>query len=48
MKLVLFDIDGTLINSVKTDDECFVQTFDELYDIDLTKANWNEYTHVTD
>jgi len=48
MKLVLFDIDGTLINSVKTDDECFVQTFDELYNIDLTKANWNEFTHVTD
>ncbi|HAS47216.1 MAG TPA: hypothetical protein DCS93_42430 [Microscillaceae bacterium] len=48
MKLIIFDIDGTIINSVKTDDECFIQTFAALYQIDLAKANWNEFTHVTD
>ncbi|OJJ20172.1 hypothetical protein BKI52_17010 [marine bacterium AO1-C] len=48
MKLIIFDIDGTIINSVKTDDECFIQTFAELYNIDLAKVDWNEFTHVTD
>ena len=48
MDLILFDIDGTLIDSVKTDDQCFIQSFSDLYSIDLSHADWNDFNHVTD
>jgi len=48
MNLVIFDIDGTLVDSVKTDDECFVQTFKNLYNIDLSASKWTDFTNVTD
>lgn len=48
MYLVIFDIDGTILDSVKTDDECFVQTFKNLFNINLSEANWTEYKNVTD
>lgn len=46
--LVIFDIDGTIIDSVKTDDDCFMETFRNLYGIDLTGTDWNDFQHVTD
>lgn len=48
MNLVVFDIDGTLVDSVKADDECFIQSFQDLHNIDLSGADWNDFTHVTD
>lgn len=48
MKLIIFDIDGTILDSVNADDKCFVQTFKDLYQIDLTNANWNDFKNVTD
>ena len=48
MKLIIFDIDGTILNSVKADDTCFKQTFLDLYQIELTNIDWNDYTNVTD
>jgi len=48
MKLIIFDIDGTILDSVKADDKCFIQTFEELYQIDLANADWNDFENVTD
>ena len=48
MKLIIFDIDGTILDSVNTDDECFIQTFKDLHQIDLTNVEWNEFNNVTD
>ena len=48
MYLAIFDIDGTLVNSVAIDDECFIQTFKDLYQIDLLGVDWNDFEHVTD
>ncbi len=48
MKLLIFDIDGTILDSVSTDDKCFIQTFKDLYQIDLTNVNWNDFKNVTD
>ena len=48
MKLIIFDIDGTIINSVNTDDECFIQTFNDLYQIDLANTKWADFNNVTD
>lgn len=48
MKLILFDIDGTILDSVNADDSCFIQTFNELYKIDLSNTDWNDFSNVTD
>lgn len=48
MKLFIFDIDGTIIDSVKTDDKCFIDTFRQLYNIDLSNVNWSDFKNVTD
>lgn len=48
MNLIIFDIDGTIVDSVKVDDECFIQSFQDLHNIDLTGANWNNFNNVTD
>ncbi len=47
-KLVIFDIDGTLTDTKKVDELCFVKTFRELFDIDLTNIDWSAFTTVTD
>ncbi|NNE98652.1 MAG: HAD family hydrolase [Pyrinomonadaceae bacterium] len=46
--LVIFDIDGTLAATINVDDECFSQTFRDLYNIDLGAIDWQEFNHVTD
>jgi len=48
MKLIIFDIDGTILDSVNADDKCFIQTFKDLYQIDLTNVDWNDFMNVTD
>ena len=48
MHLILFDIDGTVLDSVQADDACFIQTFQELHGIDLSGTDWSDFTHVTD
>lgn len=48
MRLIIFDIDGTIIDSVKTDDECFIKTFKDLHNIDLSANNWSDFKNVTD
>ncbi len=48
MKLIIFDIDGTILDSVNTDDRCFIQTFYELFEIDLSRVDWNDFKNVTD
>ncbi len=48
MKLVIFDIDGTLTDTKKVDDICFIDAFDKTFDIDITDMNWDEFTTVTD
>lgn len=46
--LFLFDVDGTLTDTTLMDDECFIETLMELFDIDLHDTNWNAFEHVTD
>ncbi len=48
MNLVIFDIDGTVVNSVTADDDCFIQTFRDLFEADLLDSDWNDFEHVTD
>jgi phosphoglycolate phosphatase-like HAD superfamily hydrolase len=46
--LIVFDIDGTLTTTIEADDFCFIQTFKDLYNIDLGQADWSRFKHVTD
>lgn len=48
MKLFIFDIDDTLTQTKRIDDACFVQTFAEMYQINLDEIRWEDFPHVTD
>ena len=48
MDLVIFDVDGTLVDSVGVDDRCFVQAFDDALGIRVAQTNWLEYQYQTD
>lgn len=48
MKLIIFDIDGTLCHSRYIDDKCFIQAFKRALDMDISNTDWNTYKHVTD
>jgi phosphoglycolate phosphatase-like HAD superfamily hydrolase len=46
--LVIFDIDGTLVDTNRVDEDCFVRAFAQTFGISLIKTNWVDYPHVTD
>ena len=48
MKLAIFDIDGTLTETNKVDDECFVKAFATSHQITDIEIDWTKYNHVTD
>lgn len=47
MHLVMFDIDGTLLNSYDQDSECFVLAVEDALGIKID-ADWSRYNHVSD
>ncbi|NGP89386.1 HAD family hydrolase [Fodinibius halophilus] len=47
MYLITFDIDGTLVDSQGFDSDLYIETIQEVLDIEID-ANWGEYKHVTD
>jgi phosphoglycolate phosphatase-like HAD superfamily hydrolase len=48
MHLVIFDIDGTLTQTVKADEECFVRSLAEVCGICNVDTDWSRYKHATD
>ncbi|MGM0554991.1 MAG: HAD family hydrolase [Myxococcota bacterium] len=48
MRLVIFDIDGTLTQSNEIDARCFLTVLGRYVDIDDTTVDWNDFEHVTD
>jgi phosphoglycolate phosphatase-like HAD superfamily hydrolase len=48
MHLVMFDIDGTLTETTKVDEECFVRTFIDVFGFDNIDTDWSHYRHTTD
>ena len=48
MKLVLFDIDGTLSDTTAVDDKCFIAAFRDCFDIDIHGQDWSTINNVTD
>ena len=48
MRLVVFDIDGTLTQTMKADEECFVRSLAEVSGIHDVETDWSRYQHTTD
>ena len=48
MRLVIFDIDGTLTQTMKADEECFVRSLAEVCGFHNVDTDWSRYKHATD
>jgi len=48
MQLVMFDIDGTLTETMKVDEECFVRSFMDVFGFGQIDTDWSHYRHTTD
>jgi phosphoglycolate phosphatase-like HAD superfamily hydrolase len=48
MKLVMFDIDGTITQSAETDETCFVQALRDVFGFDRVNTDWASYPHCSD
>lgn len=48
MKLVMFDIDGTLTQTDHADEMCFVQALQEVFSFTSINTDWASYTHCSD
>lgn len=48
MKFIIFDIDGTLTNTKKVDDKCFIKAFEETFSLDIKNQKWEDFKNVTD
>ncbi len=48
MDLIIFDIDGTVTDSVEADYQCFEQALQEVFKEDFTDIVWDGFPHMTD
>ncbi len=48
MKFVIFDIDGTLTNTKKVEDKCFMKAFEHTFGINIWNQKWESLKNVTD
>ena len=46
--LVLFDIDGTLVDSQAADGEVYLRVLEEVFGFTAVKSDWAAYRHTTD
>ncbi len=48
MRLIIFDIDGTLCATADSDAVCYANAFQRIFGAPLPSQDWHEYQHVTD
>lgn len=48
MRVILFDIDGTLTATTNADNGCYETAFEKQFGFPLPTSDWHCYTHVTD
>ncbi len=46
--LVIFDVDGTLVEGKRAGSRCFANCYEKIYNKPFPSINWAEYPHVTD
>jgi len=44
----IFDIDGTLTDTKKVEDKCFMKAFEKTFELDITSQKWSDLKNVTD
>lgn len=47
MHLIMFDVDGTLVDSTGFDEECFLKAAEILFGVEIS-SDWNSYEYATD
>jgi phosphoglycolate phosphatase-like HAD superfamily hydrolase len=47
LHLIMFDIDGTLVNSYKFDEACYIKASKIVLGVEIS-SNWKTYTYATD
>ena len=50
MHLIMFDLDGTLVDSTAIDSGCYLQALVDVFEFDLDRIDrdWANYPHITD
>jgi phosphoglycolate phosphatase-like HAD superfamily hydrolase len=50
MHLIMFDLDGTLVDSTNIDSGCYLQALVDVFGFDLDRIDrdWGNYPHITD
>lgn len=48
MNFIIFDIDGTLTNTMPVEDKCFFRAFELTFGLDITDQDWADFQNVTD
>lgn len=48
MKLIMFDIDGTLTETYAADGDCYVRALEEVFGFTSVSDDWSIYPHCTD
>lgn len=50
MHLIMFDLDGTLVDSNMLDSQCYLQALVDVFgfDLDTIDRDWSNYPHITD
>ncbi|MDZ4861030.1 MAG: HAD hydrolase-like protein [Candidatus Hydrogenedentes bacterium] len=48
MRVILFDIDGTLTATTNADNGCYETAFAQTFGFSLPTTDWHQYRHVTD
>jgi phosphoglycolate phosphatase-like HAD superfamily hydrolase len=48
VNLVVFDIDGTLLETSQVDDACFVRAVSDVFGLFDISTDWSQYEHCTD
>jgi phosphoglycolate phosphatase-like HAD superfamily hydrolase len=48
MRLVIFDVDGTLTDTIAIDAYCFLRTFSEVCGFADVESDWSSYNNATD
>ncbi len=48
MTFLIFDIDGTLTNTMAVEDKCFFRAFELTFGLDITDEDWADFQNVTD
>ncbi len=48
MRIILFDIDGTLTATTNADNGCYERAFEKAFGFSIPTTDWHYYKHVTD